>query len=421
MKKSFKLIILIIALMPYGLGKELDHASKMAASQKLFSDEIRGVLIDRCVKCHGGKKTRSEFNLVTRKGLLSGGDQGAAVIVGEPDKSPIIKYLRHTEEPFMPPKESILPETSISKIEEWIALGAAYDKPLLENIANQNDGPMKVTDEDKSYWAFAPLKTDFQGNKIDDFVKIIDYETRARVFDKLFFQVDYPKEMEEVINKHNNHTRNVNLIKFNINDFELKNYKELNISENNNEIIDYYNKNINSYIDPEKRNISYVVINKDDYKNEFIPSESQILNYYNDNQNLFLNPEKRDFIQFNFKSLEEADEFKKNISTLNNENIVKFAKENNVFFNEFSNVSQNEVLEELSNVIFRLEENVVSEVVETVIAKHIVIVSKIYPEFQKNIDESKEEISKTLLEVELDSYLLDLKNKINQQILDGSP
>jgi len=258
-----------------------------------------------------------------------------------------------------------------------------------------------------------------QNLKIDDFVKIIDYETRARVFDKLFFQVDYPKKMEDVINQYNNHSRNVNLIKLNINDFELKNYNELNISEENNEIIDYYKKNINSYLIPEKRNISYILINKDDYKNEFMPSDSQILNYYNNNKNLFLNPEKRDFIQFNFKNLEEANEFKKNISSLNNENIIKFAEKNNVFFNEFSNVSKNEVLEDLSNIIFSLQENEVSKVVETVIAKHIVIVNKIYPEFQKNIDESKEEISKTLLEVELDGYLLDLKNKINQQILDG--
>ncbi|MBA73659.1 MAG: hypothetical protein CMO73_13420 [Verrucomicrobiales bacterium] len=199
MKKSFKLIILIIALMPYGLGKELDHASKMAASQKLFSDEIRGILIDRCVKCHGGKKTRSGFNLITRKGLLLGGDQGAAVIVGEPDKSPIIKYLRHTEEPFMPPKESILPETSISKIEEWIALGAAYDKPLLENIANQNDGPMKVTDEDKSYWAFAPLKTNFQGNKIDDFLKTSESASPRTLARRLYFDLKgLPPSPEEI-------------------------------------------------------------------------------------------------------------------------------------------------------------------------------------------------------------------------------
>ena len=200
MKKSFSLIILLTTLISYGLGNELDHASKMAASQELFSNEIRGILIDRCVKCHGGKKTRSGFNLITRKGLLSGGDQGAAVIVGEPDKSPIIKYLRHTEEPFMPPKESILPETLISKIEKWIALGAAYDKPLLEKIANQNDGPMKVTDEDKSYWAFAPLKTDFQGNKIDDFVKTSESASPRTLARRLYFDLTglppSPKEID---------------------------------------------------------------------------------------------------------------------------------------------------------------------------------------------------------------------------------
>ena len=50
----------------------------------------------------------------------------------------------------------------------------------------------------------------------------------------------------------------------------------------------------------------------------------------------------------------------------------------------------------------------------------IVIVIKIYPENQKNIQQSREEISNTLLHVELDNYVLDLKNKISQQILNGS-
>ena len=96
MKNSFTLIILITALMSFAIGNELDHASKMASSQKIFSDEVRGILINRCVKCHGGKKTRSGFNLTTREELLLGGDQGVAVIAGEPNESPIIKYLRHT-------------------------------------------------------------------------------------------------------------------------------------------------------------------------------------------------------------------------------------------------------------------------------------------------------------------------------------
>jgi len=53
------------------------------------------------------------------------------------------------------------------------------------------------------------------------------------------------------------------------------------------------------------------------------------------------------------------------------------------------------------------------------LAKHIIIVSKIYSEFQKSIEESRNEILDNLLEVELNNFILDLKNNISQQILDG--
>jgi hypothetical protein len=59
-----------------------------------------------------------------------------------------------------------------------------------------------------------------QNLKIDDLVKIIDYEARSRVFDKLFFEVGYPNKMEIILNKYNNHSRNIDLIKFNINAFK---------------------------------------------------------------------------------------------------------------------------------------------------------------------------------------------------------
>ena len=259
-----------------------------------------------------------------------------------------------------------------------------------------------------------------QNLKIDDLVKIINYEARSRVFDNLFFEVRYPQKMEWALNKYNNHSRNIDLMKFNINDFQLPNYNDLDISINNKVILDFFNENINSYIKPEKRTISYILIDKENYQNQFTPSDSQIENYYNKNKNLFLDSEKRDFIQFNFKNMDEANEFKNKINSFETENTIKFAKDNGIFFNEFSKVSSIEVLEDLSNVIFDLQENQISEVVETPLAKHLIIVSKIYPAKQKTFDQSKKEISNTLLEVELNSYILDLKNKINQQILDGA-
>ena len=255
--------------------------------------------------------------------------------------------------------------------------------------------------------------------KIDDLVKIINYETRSNVFDELFFNVNIPIKFESLINRHNNHSRNLNLIKLNINEYELNNSQNLDVTTNNQEIVDYFNQNIDSYMNPEKRDISYILIDKNDFVDQLKPSNSQIEQYYNNNKKLFLQPEKRDFLQFNFKSLDEATEFKNNTTTLDAEEVIKFAEEKNITFNNFSQVAKDEVLEELSEVIFKLQENNMSSVIETTLAKHIVIVSKIYPEFQNTMEASKDKISETLLDVELSNFMSDLKNKISQEILDG--
>ena len=258
-----------------------------------------------------------------------------------------------------------------------------------------------------------------QNLKIDDLVKIIDYEARSRVFDKLFFDISYPNKIQKVLDKHNNHIRNINLIKFNIDDFQLPNLNDLDISINNTSISEFFDQNLSSYMVPEKRSMSYIVIDPDNYTKQFTPSNSQIENYYNNNKNIFLEPERRDFIQFNFKDLESANKFKNNILALNSSEIIEYANNNNILFNEFSKVSENEVLENLSNAIFNLEKNQVSEVVETALAKHIVVLNNIYPEKQATLNESKQAITDTLLQVEVESFIIDLKNKISQQILDG--
>ena len=171
MKKSLIKISILAALSLISHANDEDHAKNMTMSRDLFRNEIKPLFNEHCLKCHGGDKTKSSFDLNTREGLILGGDQGVAVIPGNPKQSPLVDYLRHTEEPFMPPKQSKLSETSISLIEKWIALGAAYDSPLVNNV-DQKKGPMKVTDEDKSYWAYAPIISEFNNkNKIDDFIQ----------------------------------------------------------------------------------------------------------------------------------------------------------------------------------------------------------------------------------------------------------
>ena len=259
-----------------------------------------------------------------------------------------------------------------------------------------------------------------QGLKIDDLVNIIELETKGEVFDNIFFKINMPNKIIDKINKHENHKRQVEYIKLDLNDLNLNNLQNKNFSKEDKDIINYYNQNIDKYMSEETRDISYIIIDKENYREQFTPSEINIQKYYQENKKLYLDPEKREFIQFNFKSKNEANNFLNKIKILNQDDIIKFANENKIIFTEFIDLSKNEVIEELSNEIFKLNIDEISNVIETPLANHIIILKKILPEKQQTYEESFKAIKETLLTVELTSFLSELKGSISKKILDGS-
>ncbi len=259
-----------------------------------------------------------------------------------------------------------------------------------------------------------------QGLKIDDLVNIIDFETRSNIFEDLFFKVNITNKINNKIINHDKHIRKIEFIKFNLNEFNLENIKLDQLNESNNEILDYYNQNINDYMSNEARDISYIVIDPENYNNQFTPSDSDIKNYYDNNKKLFSIPEKRDFIQFNFKTKDEADTFYKDIKFFDSNKIIDFASKNNILYNEFKDLGSNEVLEQLSEVIFDLSKDEISKVIKSPLAYHIIILTNIISEKTKSFIESSEDIKKTLLEVELNNFVSDLKNKVSEQVINGS-
>jgi cytochrome c553 len=134
-----------------------DHAEKMARGRELFTKHVRQVLVNRCVKCHGGEKTRAGLDLTTRETLLKGGDNGPAILAGKANESRLYKLITHAEEPHMPSQGAKLSDTQIAHVAAWIDLGAPYDKPLIEKTAGAKK-PMKITDDDRRFWSFQPLK-----------------------------------------------------------------------------------------------------------------------------------------------------------------------------------------------------------------------------------------------------------------------
>src|SRR5687767_5270315 len=129
--------------------------ARTARAQKPF-EEVRPILMQHCVKCHGGEKIKGEFDLTTREGLLHPGSEGVVVVAGKAGESRLLKLIRHEEEPHMPQKAQKLSDAQIAVITKWIEAGAPYSEPLIAKSKVARGKPT-VSEEDRQWWAFRPL------------------------------------------------------------------------------------------------------------------------------------------------------------------------------------------------------------------------------------------------------------------------
>jgi hypothetical protein len=94
-----------------------------------FQHRVLPLLQARCISCHGTEKQKGGLRLDSRAALLKGGENGPAVIVGDPEKSLLIQVVRQTHaEIRMPPKEKLAAD-QIHALAQWIKEGAAWIDP----------------------------------------------------------------------------------------------------------------------------------------------------------------------------------------------------------------------------------------------------------------------------------------------------
>ncbi|MBI1348199.1 DUF1553 domain-containing protein [bacterium] len=115
-----------------------------------FESQIRPLLVEKCVQCHGSSKQEGSLRLDSREGLLTGGDTGTALHPGRPEASLILDAVRQTGDLQMPPNGK-LSDAEIIALAEWIKLGAPWPestKPLIS----------PAEDKARAHWSFQPVK-----------------------------------------------------------------------------------------------------------------------------------------------------------------------------------------------------------------------------------------------------------------------
>ena len=88
-----------------------EESSKIA-----FSRDIRPILSQNCFKCHGGTdakgkvKIRSGLQLISRRGIVQGGEHGPAFKEADPAKSFILHAIGYEDDDIKMPPRGKLPE-----------------------------------------------------------------------------------------------------------------------------------------------------------------------------------------------------------------------------------------------------------------------------------------------------------------------
>ncbi len=119
-------------------------AAGNTAAEEIFAQRVLPIFKQKCFTCHGEEADdiRGELNMLSREGLLTGGESGdPAMVPGDASESLIYQSI-NWDDLEMPPKENDrLNEKQIEYVKQWIDGGAPW--PDAERIAEL----LRTTDE----------------------------------------------------------------------------------------------------------------------------------------------------------------------------------------------------------------------------------------------------------------------------------
>ena len=156
LRRSF--ISLVILWAGFSSASELVQAEEFLPQQvEQFEKQIRPLLVEHCLKCHGSEKQEGGLSLATRESLAKGGDSGAALVAGKPEESLLVTAVEYLGEPKMPPSGK-LPAEKIELLRRWVESGAPWPKssPLSDGVASVRS--FQVTEKQSQWWAFQPRR-----------------------------------------------------------------------------------------------------------------------------------------------------------------------------------------------------------------------------------------------------------------------
>jgi hypothetical protein len=131
-----------------------------------FNTQVKPLLNQKCIVCHGGVKRLGDFSLLFRQDALANNKSGKpAIIPGDPDGSEMMKHITSNDpEERMPYKQAPLSKNEINLLSQWIKEGAEWG----DHWAFSEVKDVALPKIKGSFWGL--FKPDWVKNGIDYFI-----------------------------------------------------------------------------------------------------------------------------------------------------------------------------------------------------------------------------------------------------------
>jgi cytochrome c553 len=127
------------------------------AAVEWFETKVRPILVTHCYACHSADtKPASELRVDDRNGLLAGGDSGPAIVPGDPEKSLLLRRVKHANPRRRMPKEGQpLSDQEVADLSRWIRDGAPW--PKVRVPASLGKPKSWYASLKRKHWAWQPI------------------------------------------------------------------------------------------------------------------------------------------------------------------------------------------------------------------------------------------------------------------------
>lgn len=157
------LLLTNLLLLGSGLAEvkaEGGGSPQQRAGEAFFEAQVRPLLVEHCVECHGADDPSGELRLDRQSHFARGGGSGPLVKPGDPQASLLIRAIGYQDNALQMPPGSKLSAEAIATLTEWVRRGAEWpeDDTSAEAVPSAElSMAERIATERQTHWSYRPI------------------------------------------------------------------------------------------------------------------------------------------------------------------------------------------------------------------------------------------------------------------------